>query len=112
MIGIRTVIYKFDAAVLSQPASQGLVLLGLTLETQGQSLDASHGQVTLEGSERRAGYPRQGSNGFVMSFVRDDKSPENVTMTGQVLGRAVNHDIGAERKRPNQHRGCERTVYN
>ena len=49
--------------------------------------------------------------GRYLIAVAEHGPPHHVAVAVQVLGRRVDHDVGAERERPLEHRGCERVVH-
>jgi len=101
----------FHGGMPHQELRDCLRVLAVAIHPHGQRLQPAHGQPAIERAGHGAGRVLLIlQEGPKVRIVAGDRPAHHVGMPAEVFGRAVHHQVGAERQRMLQIRGCEGVV--
>jgi len=93
-----------------QPGGHAAGVGALPLHAQRKGLNAAHGQIAFKGTEHGANGAAKSAQRLGVRGVGDDGAAEDVAVAGQVLGDAVDAEMGAQFQRADEERRGEGVV--
>ncbi len=110
MVGAAGIEHAADRGMRGQRVGDAAGIGAVALDAQAERLQALDQDPGVERAERRAGVADDRLQLFEDEFLRTSTAPPGATLTVDVLGGGVDHDVGAELQRPLQDRRGEGVV--